>query len=77
MGPGKQYGLIHVKHIKSAEECPRLQAVTILQKDRKKGRRNRKKAKCKRTRPQQKEEAEMCKENMWRAENQKGHIAEF
>lgn len=37
MGPEKQYGLIHVTHIQSTEECPRLQAMTILQKDRNEG----------------------------------------
>lgn len=36
VGPEKQYGLIHVKHTQSTEECPRLQAVTILWKDRNK-----------------------------------------
>lgn len=36
MGSEKQYGLIQVKHIQSTEECPRLQVVTILQKERNK-----------------------------------------
>lgn len=40
-------------------------------------RRNSKKAKYKRRSPQQKDKAEIWKENMWMAENQKGPIAEF
>lgn len=48
MGAEKQYGLIHVKHIQSIEECPRLQTVTILWKDKNKKERKSNKAKYKR-----------------------------